>query len=222
MMLTLRSICAIALVLAAMAAIPFAPAAELSPAGGVFTYRRVFQSSVPEFIEIKISETSDRATYELRQLDEEPGASPFELSPALRSKILGLVSQLKYFRGLDLDVHRKIANLGEKTFRWDSGGQTSEVKFNYTLNATATQLLQICEGLARQQELFDLLQRRIRYDRLGINDALLQTETDLTKGVLPEPQRLLPLLDQIAADSRFVEIARQRARSLAERVRHLA
>jgi len=37
---------------------------------------------------------------------------------------------------------------------------------------------------------------------------------------LPEPQRVLPLLDQISADYRFVEIARQRARALAERVRH--
>jgi hypothetical protein len=222
MMFPLRSICALALVLAAIAPTPFAAAALPSPVGGVFTYRRVFQSSVPEFIEIKISEGSERATYEIRQLDEEPGASPFEVSPALRTKIIGLVSELKYFRGLDLDVHRKIANLGEKTFRWDAGVQSNEVKFNYTLNATATQLLQICEGLARQQELVDLLERRIRYDRLGINDALLQAETDLTKGVLPEPQRLLPLLDQIAADSRFVEIARQRARSLAERVRHSA
>jgi hypothetical protein len=82
------------------------------------------------------------------------------------------------------------------------------------------QLLQICEGLARQQELVELLVRRMKYDRLGVNDALLQLDTDLTKGVLPEPQRLLPLLDQIAADSRFVEIARQRSRALAERIRH--
>jgi hypothetical protein len=81
-------------------------------------------------------------------------------------------------------------------------------------------LLQICEGLARQQELIDLLNRRMKYDRLGVNDALLQFENDMIKGVLPEPQRALPLLDQIAGDSRFVEIARQRARALAERVRH--
>ena len=66
----------------------------------------------------------------------------------------------------------------------------------------------------------ELLQRRIKYDRLGVNDALLELETDLNKGILPEPQRALPLLDQIAGDPRFVEIARQRARALAERVRH--
>jgi hypothetical protein len=192
-----------------------------SPAGsGVFTYRRIFKSSTPEFIEIKINEESDKGSYEIRQLDEDPGATPFEIGQSLRGRIFQLTAQLEYFKGLDLDVHRKIANLGEKTFRWERGPEAHEVKFNYTVNPEATQLLQICEGLARQQELIDLLQRRMKYDRLGVNDALLELETDFSKGVLPEPERALPLLDQIAGDSRFVEIARQRARALAERVRH--
>ena len=188
--------------------------------GSVFTYRRIFKSSTPEFIELKISENSDKATFEIRQLDEDPGASPFEISSVLRTKIFELVGQLGRFKGLDLDVHRKIANLGEKTFEWNSGTESYEVKFNYTLNSSAMQLLQICEGLARQQELLELLQRRAKYDRLGVNDALMQFESDLNKGILPEPSRALPLLDQIAGDSRFVEIARQRARALAERLRH--
>ena len=194
--------------------------ASPTPSGSVFTYRRIFKSSVPEFIEIKIPESSDKATAEIRQLDEDPGASPFEISSALRAKIFQLVGELGRFKGLDLDVHRKIANLGEKTFEWSSGTETYQVKFNYTLNSSATQLLQICEGLARQQELLELLQRRAKYDRLGVNDALMQFESDMNKGILPEPSRALPLLDQISGDSRFVEIARQRARALAERLRH--
>lgn len=194
-----------------------------SPAGSaVFTYRRIFKSSSPEFIELKINENSDTGAYEIRQLDEDPGATPFEISNALRAKIFQLIAQLNDFKGLDLDVHRKIANLGEKTFRWERGSEAYEVKFNYTVNTEASQLLQICEGLARQQELIELLQRRMKYDRLGVNDALLELEADLSKGVLPEPQRVLPLLDQIAGDARFVEIARQRARTLAEKVRHSA
>jgi hypothetical protein len=198
-------------------AINFALATYAEP---VFVYKRVFKESVPEYIEIKVPESSGNPTFEIRQLDEEPGATAFEVSPALRSKIFNLVGQLNHFKGVDLDVHRKIANLGEKTFRWENGSESFEVKFNYTLNAPAVQLLQICEGLARQQELLELLQRRMKYDRLGVNDALMQFETDLNKGVFPEPQRGLALLDQIAGDSRFVEIARQRARALAERIRH--
>lgn len=202
----------------ALAAIP-APA-QSSSASAVFTYRRIFKSSTPEFIELKINENSDKASYEIRQLDEDPGSTPFEISPALRSKIFELIAQLNDFQGVDLDIHRKIANLGEKTFLWQRGSESHEVKFNYTVNAPASQLLQICEGLARQQELIDLLQRRMKYDRLGVNDALLELESDFSKGVLPEPQRVLPLLDQISADYHFIEIARERARALAEKIRH--
>jgi hypothetical protein len=191
-----------------------------APSGAKFTFRRVFKSSSPEFIEIAVREDSDTAAYEIRQLDEDAGPSPFQVSAGLRTKMFELATQLNHFQGQDLDVHRKIANLGEKTFKWESGSEVHETKFNYTLNSAAAQLLQIFEGLARQQEHFDLITRRMRYDRLGINDALLQFESDLNRSLLPEPQRVLPILDQIAGDSRFVDIARQRARSLAQRIRH--
>jgi len=197
-----------------------AAAPSPTPAHAKLSYRRIFKSSSPEFIEIIVHDDTDAATFEIRQLDEDPGAAPFEVSASLREKMFDLATQLKDFQGQDLDVHRRIANLGEKTFRWEKGSESHETKFNYTLNSAATQLMQIFEGLARQQELVSLLERRMKYDRLGINDALLQFETDLNHKLLPEPQRALPTLDQIASDSRFVEIGRQRARALAERIRH--
>jgi hypothetical protein len=201
--------------------LPF-PASNLAvPASPAkLTFRRVFKSSTPELIEITVHEDSDQSTYEIRQLDDDPGSSPFEVGAALRARMFELAGQLNNFQGQDLDVHRKIANLGEKTFRWEKAGTVHEAKFNYTLNSAASQLLQIFEGLARQQELVMLLERRMKYDRLGINDALLQFESDFNRNLLPEPQRALPALDQIAGDSRFVEIGRQRARALAERIRH--
>ena len=203
-------------------AVASAPSPAPAPAHAKLSYRRIFKSSSPEFIEIIVRDDSDAATFEIRQLDEEPGASPFEVGAPLREKMFELAAQLKYFQGQDqyLDVHRRIANLGEKTFRWEKGTESHETKFNYTLNSAASQLMQIFEGLARQQELVALLERRMKYDRLGINDALLQFETDLNHKLLPEPQRALPTLDQIAGDSRFVQVGRQRARALAERIRH--
>jgi hypothetical protein len=195
--------------------------ASSSPAAGAkLTFRRIFKSSTPEFIEISVREDSDEATYEIRQLDDDPEKLPFEVSAPLRGKMFELAGQLNRFQGQDLDVHRKIANLGEKTFRWEKGSEVHEAVFNYTLNTAAAQLLQIFEGLARQQELLMLLERRMKYDRLGINDALLQFESELNRKLLPEPERALPTLDQIAGDARFVDIGRQRARNLAERIRH--
>ena len=218
--LVLSALLASAVVGSSANAATFATPPPSAPAHAKLSYRRVFKSSSPEFIEIVVHDDSDAATFEIRQLDEDPGAARFEVSSSLREKMFDLATQLKNFQGQDLDIHRRIANLGEKSFRWEKGSESHETKFNYTLNSAATQLMQIFEGLARQQELVTLLERRMKYDRLGINDALLQFETDLNHKLLPEPQRALPTLDQIASDSRFVEIGRQRARALAERIRH--
>jgi hypothetical protein len=194
------------------------PVARPSPGGATITYRRVFKGSSPEFIEVKVSDQG-KATFDIRQLNDDADPEPFEVGPAVQKKIFELAGELNYFAVQNLDIQKKIANLGQKTFRYENGAEVHETSFNYTLNPNATQLMQIFEGLARQQEDLVLLQRRAKYDRLGVNDALLQFESDLEHRLLPEPEHLLPVLDQIAADSHFVEIARTRARALAERIR---
>jgi len=183
------------------------------------SYRKVFKSSQPEFVEIKVRENG-AATYDIRSLAEDPDAQPFEVGAPLVTKIFQLSEQLNHFRGLSLDTKRRIANLGEKTFRYERDSDSGEVKFNYTINATANQLLMIFEGLARQQDHLRTLLHRMKHDRLGVNNALMNFETDLNHKILPEPERLLPALQQIANDPRFVEIARQRSRALIERIRN--
>ncbi len=192
--------------------------ARANPAGATITYRRVFKGSTPEFIEIKIGDEG-KDTFDIRQLDEDADPEPFEVGPAVRKKIFDLASELKYFAIDNLDIQKKIANLGQKTFRYENGAEVHETSFNYTLNPSATLLMQIFEGLARQEQDLALLQRQAKFDRLGVNDALMQFESDMDHRLLPEPERLLPVLDQIAADYHFVEIARSRARALAERIR---
>jgi hypothetical protein len=189
-----------------------------APGAATITYRRVFKGSTPEFIEITIGEQG-KCTFEIRQLEEEAGSEPFEVGAPVRQKIFELAAELQNFAVTDLDVQKKIAYLGQKTLRYERDAEVHEATFNYTLNTTANQLAQIFEGLARQQGDLVLLQRRVKYDRLGVNDALLQFESDMDHRLLPEPERLLTVLDQIAADSHFVEIARTRARALAERIR---
>jgi hypothetical protein len=182
------------------------------------TYRKIFKSSYPEFVEIKLNE-SGHGTFDIRQLDEAAVPQPFEIDASLAGKIFALAAKLHNFQGVDLDIHRRIANLGEKSFRYDKGGETHEVKFNYTLDDSASQLAVIFEGLARQTTDLSDLQRTMRYDRLGVNDVLLQVEQDYNNKLFPEPERLLPALDQLAADDKFIDIARQRARALAGRIR---
>ena len=182
------------------------------------TYRKVFKSSYPEFVEIKLDQ-GGAGTCDIRQLDEEANPQPFEIGAPLAQRIFALAAKLHNFQGVQLDVHRRIASLGEKTFRYQKGAEVHEVTFNYTLDDSATQLTGIFEGLARQETDLSDLQRTMRYDRLGVNDVLQQIEADYNNKVFPEPERLLTALDQLAADEKFIDIARQRARTLAGRIR---
>jgi hypothetical protein len=191
---------------------------ESAPADTTITYRKVFKTSFPEFVEIKLNQQGV-GTADLRQLDEDANPQPFEIGAPLAQRIFALAAKLHNFQGVDLEVHRRLANLGEKTFTYQSGAETHETKFNYTLDDSATQLVNIFEGLSRQStDLSDLI-RTMRYDRLGVNDVLQTIETDFDHKLLPEPARLLPALDQLGADEKFIDIARQKARALAARIR---
>jgi hypothetical protein len=186
--------------------------------GATITYRRVFKNSTPEFIEIKVSEGGP-ASFDIRQSSEDPAPQPFELGEPVRAKLFALAAELRNFDGADLDVHRRVADLGQKTLRYEKGAEVHEAQYNYTTNRSASLLQAIFEGLAQQLEDLDLLQDRLKYDPLGVNDALMQLEMHLNQRILPEPERLLPVLDSIAADSRLIDVARQRARVLAGRIR---
>jgi hypothetical protein len=195
-----------------------APLALGAADGATITYQRIFKDSKPEFIEIKVSDDG-HASYDIRQLADDADPQPLDMGDAIREKIFQLADRLHNFENVDLDVHRRMAQLGQKTLRYEKGATVHEAKFNYTLNHDASQLEMIFEGLAQQQEDSLKLDQELKYDHLGINDALREFETDLDHHMLPEPQRFLPVLDRIAANPQLVDIARQRARAIAERIR---
>lgn len=192
--------------------------AGVPPANATVTFRKIFKSSYPEYVEIKISD-SGSGTFDIRQLNEESNPRSMHLDAPLVQTIFDLAAKLHNFDGVDLEMHRRIANLGEKTFGYDRGTESHHVTFNYTLNRDAAQLLNIFESLARQQTDLSDLDRTMRYDPLGVNDVLIQVQKDLDNKLLPEPAQFLPSLDRLAADSHFIDIARDRARKLAARIR---
>ena len=207
------SVCA----LVGLASAPLADAAAPA-ANATITYRKIFKSSYPEFVEIKVSD-SGSVICDIRQLSDESNPRAMHIDKPLVQTIFDLAAKLHNFDGVDLEMHRRIANLGEKTFDYQSGAETHHVAFNYTLNRVAAQLLEIFEGIARQQSDLSDLDRTMHYDPLGVNDVLQQIEKDFDHSLVPEPRQFLPLLDRVASDQHFIDIARERARKLAGRIR---
>ena len=74
-------------------------------------YRKVFKSSYPEYVQIKVSQNG-AATYDIRQLEEESEPVAFEINPPLVQRIFDLASKLHNFQGADLDIHRRLTEQG--------------------------------------------------------------------------------------------------------------
>jgi hypothetical protein len=183
------------------------------------TFRKIFKSSYPEFVEIKLNE-SGTGTFDIRQLDDSANPQPLTLGPEVAQRIFQLAAALHDFQGIELEARRRIANLGQKTFRYDKGGESHEVTFNYTTNDTANRLLDIFEGISREEGDISDLQRTMRYDPLGVNDVLTQVLNDYDQKLLPDPHQLLLTLDAIAKNDQIINIARDKARDLAGKIRN--
>jgi hypothetical protein len=182
------------------------------------SFQKIFKSSYPEYVEIKVNEAG-AGTFDIRQLDESPNPQPLNLGPELTQKLFQLAAELHDFQGIELEARRRIANLGQKTFRYEKGSYTYEVTFNYTQNEWANELLNIFEGISREEADISDLQRTMRYDPLGVNDVVLQVQSDYKQKLLPEPRQLLPALDAIARNDQIINIARDKARNLASQIR---
>lgn len=89
--------------------------ASTSSTGATITFRKIFKSSYPEFVEIKLQQNG-MGTFDIRQLDDDPNPQPFDLSVPVAQKIFDLAAKLHNFQGVDLGVHRRVANLGIKPF----------------------------------------------------------------------------------------------------------
>jgi len=193
--------------------------AQTTPSSGAtITFRKVFKSSYPEFVEIKVAEDG-ACTADIRQLSDDPSPQPFQLNHAVVRRIFDLAGDLHDFNGVDLEVHRRIADLGEKTLIYQDGSQVFQTSFNYSTNPSAAQILDLFENLTREQIDISDLQRTMRYDKLGIYDVIQRVQQDYDQKAIPDPAELLPALDQLAADNTLLDIARERARTLAGRIR---
>jgi hypothetical protein len=189
-----------------------------SASGPTITFRKVFKSSYPEFVEITVTQ-SGSGTCDIRQLDEQPSPQQFQIGAPLAQKIFALAAKLHDFQGVDLEVHKRLASLGQKTFRYQNGSQDYQVTFNYTLDPNGAELTSLFENLSQQETDLSDLMRTMQYDKLGVNDVVQTIESHYNDHILPEPSQFIAPLEKLAADSQYVDIARNRARKLADRIR---
>ena len=178
------------------------------------TYTKSFPGSDPAYMAITVDK--DGATTYRETKDEEP--ETFKLEPGAVQAIFDLADKLDHFKR-PLESGLKVARTGDKTFRWENGTEASEVKFNYSLDENAKLLQDWFERISDSERAMMNLRRAIRFDKLGVNDAVLRVDTAWSQKRLLGREQFLPLLDRIAKNEGFVNLARDRAARLADTIR---
>ena len=182
--------------------------------GNIF-YSKSFPNSVPAYVSLQISPSGD-IVYKEAVDDEQP--VKLKIEPGEATEIFALAEKLDHFTR-PLESGLKVAFMGEKTYRWEDAGTTSEQKFNYSQDLDAQKLQDWFERITESEMLFFSLERTVKYDKLGVFKALLQLEAAYDRKRLVAWQQYLPLLDRVAKNSSYMNVARERAASLAEAFR---
>jgi hypothetical protein len=187
---------------------------QAPPAEDQIVYQKVFKGSTPEFQEIVVSR-SGAAKY--KEAPDDPNPVEFKVPAAVTDSLFQHAAALGYFQR-KLESGLNIAKMGEKTLRYEGKGRGSQT-YNYSLEPDAQKLQELFEKIGDSQRLFIKLEYTVKFDRLGINDALVAMEDARSRERLIGTEHFLPLLDRIVKNKRFMNIARNRADYLARYIR---
>ncbi len=177
-------------------------------------FTKSFPGSDPAYMAVTVDK--DGAVTYREAKDEDP--ETFKLEAEMVNEIFSLADKLDRFKR-PLESGLKVAKTGDKTFRWEDGPETREVKFNYSTDESARLLQDWFERISESERAMMNLRRAIRFDKLGVNDAVLRIDTAWSQKRLVGREQFLPLLDRVAKNETFVNLARDRAAHLAEALR---
>jgi hypothetical protein len=197
-----------------LAALALVLSATLCAAPRLF-YSKYFKGSVPEYVAITV-ERDGQVTYQEAKDDDNP--IHIQLDTAAAQELFDLTDKLDHFQH-PLESGLKIANLGTKTFRFEDGAEHHEIQFNYSENVNAQALLDRFERISETEQHFANLDRTAHFEKLGVNDVLLQMQASWERNRLVAPEQFLPLLDRIAKNESYLHISRELAAAIAEAIR---
>lgn len=180
-------------------------------------FSRDFPGAQPPYVQIVVAR--DGAA-EYRESVDDPDEYPveFRLRPYEVDSVFELAEKLDRF-SRPLESNLKVASMGMKTFRWENGNVRQEQTFNFSKEMDARILADWFSRMAEAAQHYINLERSVQFDKLGVNQVLLQMQVMVEKDRLVAGDQFLPLLDKVANGESYLNMARKRAAKLAAHIR---
>jgi hypothetical protein len=214
-----RRVCSLCWAAAFLALLPgvYTLPAQVAPAVPRLTFTKILKGSSPEYLALSI-DSNGQGTYDSRKLQDPPTPCPLQISMGTTAQIFSLAESLNYFRSLQLESHHKVANMGLKTLTYEAGGEINKVQYNYTENRTGQQLTEMLEKISNVEERIAQLEYSMKYDHLSLPQTLREIQEGLNDRNFVEAALMIPTLEKIAANPRFMHLAQSRAQEIVQRI----
>ncbi len=176
-------------------------------------FERDFPGAVPERFEATLARDG-------QVLYTEPGEERVEIRVGEEeaATVFEQAAALDYF-SKPLASRRKVASTGRKLLRFESAGQVrGEAAFDYSEEPGARDIASWFLKLSETLRHLEVLERAYRFDRLGVNQALVNLEQAYERDRVIAVEPLEIILNKIAQQPRIVHLARARAKGLLESI----
>lgn len=155
---------------------------------------------------------SGRGKFRFQKKDNEEIVNDLELSQTLLARIQSLFDQLNFLTSQEDYQHKKnFSHLGTVTITQSRSGKERTVKFNYTDNPAMSQLRDIFQNIVTQETRFFEIEVVRSTDPISTPAQMRMLDDDLRSKRIADPNRFVPLLNDIKLDEGVPLIARNHA-----------
>src|SRR5262249_27591257 len=142
------------------------------------------------------------------------------LSATLISQIRSLFDELNFLASSDEYQHKKdFSHLGTMTITQARDGKERSVKINYTENQALNRLIEIFRNITTQESRVFELEAIRANDPISTPAQMRLLESELKGKHIADPERLVPILQEIKLDEAVPLIARNHADRLLQMIK---
>ena len=189
---------------------------ETSASPSAVSYRYLFENErfTTPIQEVEFDGTG-RGKFRFKKKDSEEIINDLTVSDTLMARIQSLFDQLNFLSSRDEYQHKKdFSNLGTVTISQSRNGRERTVKFNYTENSAMAQLRDIFQNLVTQETRIFEIEVIRETDPISTPAQLRMLDDELRSKRIADPNRFVPLLNEIKLDEGVPLIARNHAERL--------
>lgn len=186
---------------------------ETGTSPSAVSYRYLFENErfTTPIQEVEFDGTG-RGKFRFKKKDSDEIVNDLAVSQTLMARIQSLFDQLNFLSSQEQYQHKKdFSNLGTVTISQSRNGKERTVKFNYTDNPAMSQLRDLFQNLVTQETRIFEIEVIRETDPISTPAQLRMLDDELRSKRIADPNRFVPLLNEIKLDEGVPLIARNHA-----------